>query len=45
MKTEALAVCCGEACGPEVFDLTGACEPEDEFDLGRALAQRTVASS
>jgi hypothetical protein len=24
MKTEALAVCCVEACGPEVFGLTGA---------------------
>jgi len=40
-----IAVCCAEACGPEVFDLTGALEPEDEFGPGRALAQRTVASS
>jgi hypothetical protein len=39
------AVCCAEACDPEVFDLTGAGEPADEFDPGRALAQRTVASS
>ena len=40
-----MAVGCAEASGPEVFDLTGACESEVEFDPGRALAQLTVASS
>ena len=30
-------VCSAEACGPEVFSLTGALEPEDEFDPRRAF--------
>ena len=45
MKTGSVGSMLCEACGPEVFDLTGAGEPADEFDPGRALARRTVASS
>jgi len=42
MKTGSVGSMLWGACGPEVFDLTGGWEPVDEFDPGRALAQRTV---
>jgi hypothetical protein len=45
MKTGSSLLSFATTCGPEVFSLTGALEPVDEFDPGRALAQRTVASS
>jgi len=45
MKTGSDLTMLAKTCGPEVFGLTGALEPADEFDPGRALAQRIVASS
>jgi len=45
MKTGSSLLTFATTCGPEVVSLTGALEPVDEFDPGRALAQRTVASS
>ncbi len=45
MKTGSSLLSFAKTCGPEVVSLTGALEPVDEFDPGRALAQRTVASS